>query len=246
MYISIYWMERFGDPTYEYHQLMVKVWALIAHRLADDMLLPLSPLEYASELNLRVARMADEQGCATLPALSAAVNSLYETSVKFDHKLHKLRKKLRKKLHTRDVIDIQKHKKHKKLLKKVRKANERLGQMERAFIDPVGLPGREWFKHVVYAPGLWSGYQAEMFPSIVEALDQGASPSFTREMEERVARIIESTRSLLKGKHERLMNHPQKHKDDDPQDDDPEDDDPELDDPELDDPEDDEVETSMF
>lgn len=239
---SIYWMEHFGDPTYEYHQLMVKVWALIAHRLADDVLLPFSPLEYASELNLRVAHMADEQGCATLPELSAAVNALYETSVKFDHKLHKLRKKLRKKLHTRDVIDVQKHKKHKKLLKKVRKANERLGQMERAFIDPVGLPGREWFKHIVYAPGLWSGYQAEMFPSIVEALDQGASPSFTREMEERAARIIESARSLLRGKHERLMKHPQEKPDEDDSDDDDED---EPDVPE-DVPEDDEEETSMF
>lgn len=240
-------MEHFGDPTYEYHQLMVKVWALIAHRLADDVLLPFSPLEYASELNLRVARMADEQGCATLPELSAAVNALYETSVKFDHKLHKLRKKLRKKLHTREVIDIQKHKKkHKKLLKKVRKANERLGQMERAFIDPVGLPGREWFKHIVYAPGLWSGYEAEMFPSIVEALDQGASPSFTREMEERAAGIIESARSLLKGKHERLMKHPQKHDDVDDDDDDEPAEDPEQDVPEDDDQEDDEEESTMF
>lgn len=240
-------MEHFGDPTYEYHQLMVKVWALIAHRLADDVLLPFSPLEYASELNLRVTRMADEQGCATLPELSAAVNALYETSVKFDHKLHKLRKKLRKKLHTREVIDIQKHKKkHKKLLKKVRKANERLGQMERAFIDPVGLPGREWFKHIVYAPGLWSGYEAEMFPSIVEALDQGASPSFTREMEERAAGIIESARSLLKGKHERLMKHPQKHDDVDDDDDDEPAEDPEQDVPEDDDQEDDEEESTMF
>lgn len=242
-------MEHFGDPTYEYHQLMVKVWALIAHRLADDVLLPFSPLEYASELNLRVARMADEQGCATLPELSAAVNALYETSVKFDHKLHKLRKKLRKKLHTRDAVDIQKHKKkHKKLLKKVRKANERLGQMERAFIDPVGLPGREWFKHIVYAPGLWSGYEAEMFPSIVEALDQGASPSFTREMEERAAGIIESARSLLKGKHERLMKHPQKHEepDDDGDDGDDEPEDPEQDAPEDEDQEDGEEESTMF
>ncbi|KAI9493675.1 hypothetical protein BDB00DRAFT_787780 [Zychaea mexicana] len=197
-YDSIFWMEHFGDPTYEYHQTMVRIWGLLALRLSSDALIPMSPLDYSKELSIRVASMADDQGCATLPELSAAVSALHETTMHFEHKLHKLHKKLHK-----HHLDIFKHKK-KKLLKKLVKYNERLAQFERGFIDPVGLPGREWFKHIVYAPGLWTGYQAEMFPSIVEAIDQGASPSFTREMEERAARFIESARGLLKGKHERL------------------------------------------
>ncbi|KAI7851318.1 hypothetical protein BDC45DRAFT_516272, partial [Circinella umbellata] len=200
-YDSIYWMEHFGDPTYEYHQNMVRIWGLLALRLSSDTLLPMSPLDYSRELSIRVATMADDQGCATLPELSAAVNALHETTINFNHKLLQLQKKLQK-----HELDIFKHKKkHKKIMKKVVKYNERLAQFERGFIDPVGLPGREWFKHIVYAPGLWTGYQAEMFPSIVEAIDQGASPRFTREMEERAARFIESARSLLKGKHERLV-----------------------------------------
>ena len=194
-------MEHFGDPTYEYHQNMVRIWGLLALRLSSDTLLPMSPLDYSRELSIRVAAMAEDQGCATLPELSAAVSALHETSINFNRKLHKLQKKLQK-----HELNIFKHKKkHKKIMKKVVKYNERLAQFERGFIDPVGLPGREWFKHIVYAPGLWTGYQAEMFPSIVESIDQGASPRFTKEMEERAARFIESARGLLKGKHERLV-----------------------------------------
>ena len=192
-------MEHFGDPTYEYHQTMVRIWGIIALRLSSNSLLPLSPLDYSTELSVRVASMANDQGCATLPELSAAVAALHETSLHFDDKLQKLEKKLDK----YHMFNIFKH--HKKTRKKLVKANERLGQYERAFIDPVGLPGREWFKHIVYAPDLYAGYKASVFPSIIEAIDQGASPSFTREMEERAARFIEGARGLLKGKHERLV-----------------------------------------
>ncbi|KAI8140676.1 hypothetical protein BJV82DRAFT_519611 [Fennellomyces sp. T-0311] len=199
-YDSIYWMEHFGDPTYEYHQTMVRIWGLIALRLSSNSLLPMSPLDYSTELSVRVAAMANDQGCATLPELSAAVAALHETSLHFNHKLEKLQKKLDK-YHMFNIF--KKH--HKKTQKKLVKANERLAQYERAFIDPVGLPGREWFKHIVYAPDLYAGYKASVFPSIIEAIDQGASPSFTREMEERAARFIEGARGLLKGKHERLQ-----------------------------------------
>lgn len=221
IYDSVHWMEKFGDPTFEYHQLMTRVWGLLALRLVDDVLLPFSPSIYANELQQRVAALADEQGCATLPELSAAVQSLYDTAMKLDHKLHKLEKKLHK---NHMVLMNKKHKKHKKLLKKVAKANERLAQFEKSFIDPMGLPGREWFKHIVYAPGLWTGAQPVVFPSITEALESGANPNFTREMEERTAQVLEGARSLLKGKHAKLVDDSHEDKDEDLDDDEDEDD----------------------
>ena len=36
-----------------------------------------------------------------------------------------------------------------------------------------GLDGRSWFKHVVFAPGLWTGYAGATFPGLVEAVDRG-------------------------------------------------------------------------
>ena len=39
-----------------------------------------------------------------------------------------------------------------------REVNDALTRVERAFLLPDGLPGRPWFKHAIYAPGLTTGY----------------------------------------------------------------------------------------
>jgi N-acetylated-alpha-linked acidic dipeptidase len=43
--------------------------------------------------------------------------------------------------------------------------------MESAFRHAPGLPGREWFKHTIYAPGLLTGYGVKTLPGVREALE---------------------------------------------------------------------------
>ncbi|MBI2518322.1 MAG: M28 family peptidase [Opitutae bacterium] len=43
--------------------------------------------------------------------------------------------------------------------------------MEAAFGHAPGLPGREWFKHTIYAPGLLTGYGVKTLPGVREALE---------------------------------------------------------------------------
>ncbi len=50
--------------------------------------------------------------------------------------------------------------------------NPSLLQAERRLTDPQGLPGRPWFKHLVYAPGIYTGYSAKTLPLVREALEQ--------------------------------------------------------------------------
>lgn len=45
-----------------------------------------------------------------------------------------------------------------RLAYEVRKVNTKYKYLERDFLYPEGLDGRSWFKHVVFAPGLWTGY----------------------------------------------------------------------------------------
>src|SRR6266850_5470582 len=47
--------------------------------------------------------------------------------------------------------------------------NDAIVQIERAFLDKNGLPGRPWFQHTLYAPGLTTGYSAWPFPAVVQA-----------------------------------------------------------------------------
>jgi len=55
--------------------------------------------------------------------------------------------------------------------------NLRLMSVERALIEPAGLPDRPWFRHTIYAPGLYTGYGVKTIPGVREAIDAG---NFTR------------------------------------------------------------------
>jgi N-acetylated-alpha-linked acidic dipeptidase len=51
--------------------------------------------------------------------------------------------------------------------------NSTLGAIERSLIEPDGLPGREWYRHMIYAPGMHTGYGVKTLPGIREALEEG-------------------------------------------------------------------------
>ena len=51
--------------------------------------------------------------------------------------------------------------------------NGLLQGMEQRLTDARGLPGREWFRHFVYAPGRLTGYAVKTLPGGREALDAG-------------------------------------------------------------------------
>ncbi len=44
--------------------------------------------------------------------------------------------------------------------------------MEGTLIDPRGLPEREWYKHLIYEPGLYTGYGVKTIPGVREAIEQ--------------------------------------------------------------------------
>ena len=50
--------------------------------------------------------------------------------------------------------------------------NNVLLQTEHTLADPAGLPDRPWFEHMVYAPGLYTGYAVKTLPAVREAIEQ--------------------------------------------------------------------------
>ncbi len=49
--------------------------------------------------------------------------------------------------------------------------NRLLIESERKLTNEDGLPGRPWFKHEIYAPGQYTGYEAKTIPGVREALE---------------------------------------------------------------------------
>lgn len=56
--------------------------------------------------------------------------------------------------------------------RQLRTINEKLIQSERLLTDASGLPGRPWFRHVLYAPGFYTGYGVKTIPGVREAIEQ--------------------------------------------------------------------------
>ena len=50
--------------------------------------------------------------------------------------------------------------------------NATLAALEHALTDPEGLPGRGWYRHMIYAPGLYTGYGVKTLPGIREAIEE--------------------------------------------------------------------------
>jgi N-acetylated-alpha-linked acidic dipeptidase len=55
---------------------------------------------------------------------------------------------------------------------KLRAINASLTQAERALTSPEGLSGRPWYRHLLYAPGFYTGYGVKTVPAVREAIEQ--------------------------------------------------------------------------
>src|SRR5207253_7222036 len=55
--------------------------------------------------------------------------------------------------------------------KQLAPVNLTLAHAEQALTDTTGLPNRPWYRHLVYAPGYYTGYGVKTFPGIREAVE---------------------------------------------------------------------------
>jgi len=74
--------------------------------------------------------------------------------------------------------------------------NEKLLQSERRLTDPAGLPRRGWYKHMIYAPGVYTGYAPKTMPGIREAIEQRHWPEADTQIQ-RVAKVLENEAALI-------------------------------------------------
>ncbi|HEY3159235.1 MAG TPA: M28 family metallopeptidase [Vicinamibacterales bacterium] len=78
----------------------------------------------------------------------------------------------------------------------VRAANAKLLQAERQLTDEAGLPKRPWYRHLLYAPGFYTGYAVKTMPGVREAIEQKQYAEADTEIA-RVAKAVEREAALL-------------------------------------------------
>ncbi|EEQ86559.1 glutamate carboxypeptidase II [Blastomyces dermatitidis ER-3] len=167
-YDSFDWMNHYGDPNWTYHIAAAKVWSLTAAYLAEKPVLGLNATDYASGLAMYLDTVKEKATTGfSFKSLDAAIVNLYNAAVAFDAYTSSLTKQL-----DEDLPWWQWWKKV-QLFFKIRAANDKYKYLERKMLHQQGLDGRNWFKHVVFAPGLWTGYSGAPFPGLVESFESG-------------------------------------------------------------------------
>ena len=74
----------------------------------------------------------------------------------------------------------------------------KIAQSEQQLLDAAGLVHREWFKHLLYAPGFYTGYGVKTLPGVREAIEQAQYQSLPGEIA-RVAKALEREAAWLDG-----------------------------------------------
>ncbi len=74
--------------------------------------------------------------------------------------------------------------------------NAKLMQSERQLLDPAGLPRRPWYRHLLYAPGFYTGYSVKTLPAVREAIEQAMYQEVDGEVA-RAAKAIEREAALV-------------------------------------------------
>lgn len=197
-YDSFYWMEKYGDPDFQYHITISKIISLLAAKLVEEPVVLFNATDYATGLEKYLDSVADlastseiaiETKKSSFKKLYKAVHHFRKASIKFDAAAAALTETLA-------LATTSKHDKA-RLFKTVRKVNGKYKALERQFLYEGGLDGRNWFKHVVFAPGIWTGYAGATFPGLVEALTDKNATSLQRWTKIITERIEDAT-SLLK------------------------------------------------
>ena len=78
----------------------------------------------------------------------------------------------------------------------VKGINSKLIQSERTLTSPDGLPGRPWFKHLIYAPGFYTGYGVKTIPGVRESIEQKQWKNAESEID-RVATVLRNESTLI-------------------------------------------------
>ena len=171
-YDNFEWMANFGDPDWSYHKAMGEIWALLILELADKPLLPFQITSYATAITKYIddldtyARSAAESQVLDLTRLRDAADFLTQESQKF---------------HTfdatwRDFVFGSGGFESGAMGTARTEHNERLAKFETNLLDlreGGGLVNRTQFKHAIFAPQLWSGYDDATFPGVRDAVDVG-------------------------------------------------------------------------
>jgi N-acetylated-alpha-linked acidic dipeptidase len=166
MYDDHFWIEHFGDPGFRYHALMSQLWGVLALRLANADALPFDFGAYGRSLRDFVNELQAHNKLEGQLDLAPLLNAI----AGFEHQGDALNAAVQHRLSSGSPDA--------RVLDQVNRAQM---QVEANWLHPDGIPGRPWFKHMLYGarytyahlelPGLTEAVESKDWPVARQHLD---------------------------------------------------------------------------
>lgn len=145
------------DKDFKFHAAMAQLSGEMARWLADSLILPFNISNYAKGLETLRKVLDDEYGrslTANVPqyasgALQKVIQEFAEDVAKFEARIH----------------DVDRNNPF-----AIRAINDQILLLERAFLNPEGLPTRPLKKHLIFAENSNDAYAGSSFPGLVDLL----------------------------------------------------------------------------
>ena len=181
VYHSIYdnhnWVARIGDPGFRYHVALVQLWGVMALRLANADIVPLDYEPYAAAIRTFAREVEGRRpGGQWMGEASEAARGFEEAAAAFN-----VRRRLVLGSENPARADMD-------------EMSAQLLRVERALLDPEGIPGRSWYRHQIYAPKFT--YAPELLPAVAEALEAGDAARIDRQVMGLAAALDRAVRAL--------------------------------------------------
>jgi N-acetylated-alpha-linked acidic dipeptidase len=162
VYDSYYWYTHFSDTDFTFGTTLTKAIGTVMMRLADADVLPFEFTATAKALGgyvddiVKVRAKAKGAPAFDFAPLRAAIDRLQKAADAYAAAASHISSLTSSSLTAAKASEL----------------NRLLYTTERAFRYDPGLPRREWFKHLAYAPGFYTGYGVKTLPGIREGIEQ--------------------------------------------------------------------------
>ncbi|MEO7144619.1 MAG: M28 family peptidase [Bryobacteraceae bacterium] len=158
IYDSMYWYTHFSDSDFIYGRALSQVTTTLVMRLAAA---PLLPFQFGALARTVSTYVEEIQKAAAVNSATVDFRGLKEqlSRMETDSRAYD------------EQLSLAARRPQPLPPSQLAKVNETLYRAERFLTVPEGLPGRPWYKHQLYAPGLYTGYGAKTLPGVREAVE---------------------------------------------------------------------------
>ncbi|OCT93271.1 hypothetical protein XELAEV_18016338mg [Xenopus laevis] len=151
-------VDRFYDPGFKRQLAVAQLRGSLVYELANSQVIPFNVQDYGDALKSYATSIYSlaKRTKSLMETYGVSFDSLFSAIQNFTEASDGLHQRLEN-LNRHNPLDV-------------RIMNDQLMFSERAFTDPLGLPGRQFYRHIIFAPSSHNKYAGESFPGIYDAL----------------------------------------------------------------------------